>query len=356
MPGIRLCLAADRPLPRVARHCNPHCGSLSRFGRRGFTLVELLVVISIIGVLVALLLPAVQSARESARRIQCANNLHQIGVAFRTHLEATGAFPNGGYTYSPATRTMCNGGPGVGIPCNYDRQDWSWGYQILPYIGRDDIWSNASDQQVASMPVPLYFCPTRRRPVALSAGNWRTFSYPRAMCDYAGNAGVNTLGDDNAGQYGDGLIDGVVVRQGFVLQGGAAIDTNQTANPVSTAINEARIKDGCSSTFLVGEKRMNVSYCASQNQPDDNDGYVGGFQDDVVRWGAFPLQPDWQGPLATAQTLTPGDYQFGSSHPGVANFVFCDGSLQGIHFSVDPVVFSHASSRNDGATVDPTQL
>jgi prepilin-type processing-associated H-X9-DG protein len=303
------------------------------------------VVISIIGVLIALLLPAMQSARESGRRVQCANHLKQIGLAFAAHMEATGAFPNGGDGYA-SPRAFIHG-----VPAAYDQQTWSWGYQILPYTDLEALWGNPNDQQVASTPVSLYFCPSRRPPVALSGGSWQSQPYPRGMLDYAGNAGVNTLGDDGGGTYGDGLIDGVVVRAGLVLQQGAAV-----ASTTATAISQAKISDGMSNTFLVGEKRMNISFVTTQTQPDDNDGYVGGFQDDVVRWGAFPPQPDWQGPLATFATLIPGDYQFGSSHPGVVQFVFCDGSVQGIHYSVDPAVFAHASSRNDGVPYNPDSL
>lgn len=331
---------------------------------RAFTLVELLVVIAIIGILVALLLPAVQSARESGRRAQCSNNLHQIGVACNAHLEAIGAFPNGGYGPG-AQRTMVNGSPAP-----YDQQAWSWGYQILPYTDQAALWSLPSGQEwkIYSTPIALYFCPSRRRPVALSGGAWASRSslgYPVAMTDYAGNAGV-TAGLDTAsddGDYGDsdGLLDGVVVRQGWARpNGGAAVQIPAGTTPGSTPISQTQITDGMSNTILVGEKEMNVNYCTSQCQPDDNDGYVGGFQDDVVRWGAFPPGPDRQSPLATQPasfaTLKPYDYQFGSSHTSLAQFVFCDGAVHGIRFSVDPTLFSYLSSRNDGQPVDVSKF
>jgi prepilin-type N-terminal cleavage/methylation domain-containing protein/prepilin-type processing-associated H-X9-DG protein len=338
-------------------------GRFPRPVRRAFTLVELLVVIAIIGTLIALLLPAVQAARESGRRAQCANNLHQIGVACGAHMEALGAFPNGGY--GPACpRTLLNG-----APAPYDKQQWSWGYQILPYTDQQALWSNLNDKTVASTPIAFYFCPSRRRPVALIGGIWQdtAFNYPRGMTDYAGNAGV-TAGLDTAsddGDYGDsdGLVDGVVVRQGWARPNGAsgsAVQIPATSTPGSTPISEASITDGMSNTLLVGEKRMNINYCTTQCQPDDNDGYVGGFQDDVVRWGAFTPAPDWQGPLAAQPasfaTLAPNDYQFGSSHPGAAQFVFCDGHVLGIHFKVDAGVFMQASRRNDGVPYDAGQL
>lgn len=124
----------------------------------------------------------------------------------------------------------------------------------------------------------------------------------------------------------------------------------------ATAISAPSITDGLSNTMLVGEKRMNAQQCTTVCSPDDNDGYVGGFQDDVVRWGCYPPQQDWYGDVVQPGNIEPGDYQFGSSHPVAFQSVFCDGSLHVIHYAVNDAVFNCAASRNDGVPFNSNDL
>ena len=298
---------------------------------RGFTLVELLVVIAIIGTLTALLLPAVQAAREAARRSQCVNNLKQIGLACQNHHHAYAALPAGGRANS--FRTMIGS-----KPAKYDLQGWAWGYQILPFLEETALYENPNENLVAATPIATYFCPTRRPPTSLAGGYWAYTATPRAQADYAGNAGNTTENGDGGGIYGNGR-NGVIVEQGVEI------------------VTLGRITDGTSKTLLIGEKRMNVSFCMTDQQPDDNAGYVGGFQDDVVRWttsstSVGPLTPtaDVYGAQygVAEQPLQPGIWQFGSSHAGIAQFVLCDGSVHPISFTIDPITFERLSVRNDG--------
>ena len=136
---------------------------------RGFTLVELLVVIAIIGVLIALLLPAVQAAREASRRSTCANNLKQLGLGFQLHQSAQKHFPTGGWGY------VWTGEPDRGFGT---RQPGGWCYNILPYVEQDQIraiGSGLPDAQRKSalarlkeIPIATFICPSRRAAIYLS--------------------------------------------------------------------------------------------------------------------------------------------------------------------------------------------
>ena len=306
---------------------------MKRSAPHGFTLVELLVVIAIIALLIALLLPAVQSSRESARRSHCANNLKQIGLAVQAHVLAFNAFPNGGMPFTQS-RTMLGGSP-----ASFDKQNWSWPYQILPYMEQLNLWGNPDDASVMATPTATYFCPTRRSPTKFLVYSGGT-SAIRAQTDYAANGGTDSSGGNGGGVFGEGR-DGVVCMRG-----------------VATRVPAHIARDGLSSTILAGEKRMNVAFCTTEQQRDDNDGYVGPFQDDVIRWGGVGTPygnlvptPDFNGELYTDSTMYPNIYQFGSSHVLGANFVACDGAVRFLAFTIDPETFSRLCSIKDGKTV-----
>ena len=129
--------------------------------RFGFTLVELLVVIAIIGILIGMLLPAVQSVREAGRRITCQNNLRQMGLAIHSYASTFGRLPDGGYLYSSTRSKNASGVPNIS-----PTQEWSVFYQILPYQERRNLYDDPDDQLVAGTEVPLYFCPSRRPPTS----------------------------------------------------------------------------------------------------------------------------------------------------------------------------------------------
>jgi type II secretory pathway pseudopilin PulG len=299
----------------------------------------LLVVVTIIAILVALLIPAAQSARESARRVQCANHLQQIGLAFQSHLEGQGRFPTGGL--SPQDLRTWIGSGANARPALYDQQTWGWAYQILPFIEQQALWANTDDWGVAATPVSTYFCPSRRPPTAISCDG-----HVRAMGDYAGNGGTasdpNVWGD---GQYGRGL-NGALVRQDV------------------GSISDAQVTNGTSNTLLVGEKLMNVQYCTTAPQGDDNEGYYFGYQDDSIRWapsaadlsgpalggapGTALLEQDFYGPLNVYCHGFYWGFRFGSSHPSGCQFVLCDGSIHFISYSINPDVFRNACSRKGG--------
>lgn len=283
-----------------------------RTKRGAFTLVELLVVIAIIGILVALLLPAVQAAREAARRVECQNNLKQIGLGFQNHHDIRKLLPTGGRDYYSA-RTFYLNSPEV-----VNKQDWGWLYQLLPYLEQQNLWDNTNDAIVQATPVKGYFCPTRRPPMVISGA--------RAVNDFAGNAGIYT---STGYSWGDGNT-GVIVRN--------------TQSPLSYA----DLRDGTSNTLVAGEKRLDLKALGTY-QCDDNEGYTSGWDWDIVRWGNDPPQKD----------RNAGDQcevLFGSSHPAGINVVLADGSVRFVRFTVDRLYFQRLCSRADGGQIDMDAL
>lgn len=289
-------------------------------GRRGFTLVELLVVIAIIGILVALLLPAVQAARESARRTQCLNNLKQLSLAFHNHHDTYQFLPSGGNGWwDPPTYNN-------GIPETGTKQLAGWGFQILPYLEQRDLWAGtgmATDadrqKQVISTPVKAFFCPTRRGPQVLpNTNNWYPPSgnFPHAPTDYA---------------------TGNLTARGFCVH-----VTHHGGEP----LRFADMLDGTSNVLAVAEKRMDMRYI-NQYQSDDNEGYTSGWDHDVNR--ATNIEPRRDSNNGAGW----GEQRFGGSHPQVFLAAFADGSVRAIGYSINLTTFNRLGMRDDG---EPTNF
>lgn len=315
--------------------------------RGGFTLVELLVVISIIALLMALLLPAVQSVRESARVNRCRNNAKQLALASVSHLEAQGFFPSGGWGY------LWTGEADRGFGAT---QVGGWAYSLLPYMEQQNLHQlgaglsgtalQQANSQRMSTPVPTFYCPSRRKPRALPASSAHTPTNATrptlyAKTDYAANGG------DHRG----------ALPTNWAPTTPAAVDDLARCTGITTVHSEIRagnVIDGLSMTLLVAEKYLNPDAYETGNDGADNGDTWQGKDWDTIRWTwqsnntAAPPTADRPG-LAAIE-------RFGGPHASGVTAAACDAAVRGIRYDIDPGVWRRLGNRRDteSETPEPT--
>jgi prepilin-type N-terminal cleavage/methylation domain-containing protein/prepilin-type processing-associated H-X9-DG protein len=372
--------------------------------QRAFTLIELLVVIAIIGVLIALILPAVQRVRESANRTRCANNLKQIGLAIHVYHDQ--------YNALPPTRIRDGG--------------LTWAVLILPLIEEQNFYNQwnpllsyaaqPSGDDVRQRAVNLFFCPSRRDPmVSVQNGptpiswppgpkplNWPPFmpwppyptcwpegppgagwppwpplhteggvngeAFPGATSDYAAVAGNDPTPADRydcgcpTPGSGPGCHSATGACYNSDCANGALVVARWNADPANTddvtsfesRTSLASITDGTSNTLLIGEKHVPVGHYGynwvppdpyTTSNPPDNPA------DGAIYNGTYPWVctriAGLSNPLAKSPRDVPAS-NFGSAHPGVCQFVFADGSVRALPVSIDLTALANLAARNDG--------
>lgn len=323
--------------------------------RAGFTLVELLVVIAIIGVLVALLLPAVQMAREAARRSSCQNNLRQIGIATHNFHDVQNQLP----------------------PIRVSNNHATWFVLIMPYMEQGNIsqlwtfnqfYSSATNSAGRTLQVKSYYCPSRRGPQTNPGVNKQedvipgdatpppdfpgpgtdarfagTNNPPGALGDYAGSVGtVTAIGTTTpflwSGQQANGAF-----AQGLLNSDGSF--RSNTAFRVIT--------DGLSNTFLAGEKHVPIGMFG-RNKVGDGSIYNGVWTTYSGRL-CGPNDPPAQNPKDISRSVLNDAFyarKFGSYHPGVTQFVLADSSVRAIRVNIDVNTYALYAVRDDGLTIN----
>lgn len=348
-----------------------HAPSRTRH-RTGFSLVELLVVTSIVSVLMLLLLPAVQTAREAARRVECKNNLKQLALACHGHHDVHGFFPSGGwgwYWTGDADRGFGKDQPG------------GWIFNTLPYFEQYNLYETASDgepdkltrdQRVAAShiiqtPLSVINCPSRRAnmvyPMTANAGGSSGFfnsvtPQKAGRSDYAVNSG-HVFNEWPQGVLGRGPRSYMVARNWTANKywgvDQAPFDHSLEDQRVMTGLSYERstvaikqVTAGLGRTYLIGERHIPADHYTTGLDIGDNETWCTGFNNDNYRKTGrltngeivecVPI-PD------TASGFEEHWGRFGSAHAGVWNAAFCDGSVDSVAYDIDWRVHRDSGNR-----------
>jgi prepilin-type N-terminal cleavage/methylation domain-containing protein len=354
-------------------------------GRRAFTLVELLVVIAIIGILIALLLPAVQAAREAARRTQCLNKLKQLGLGIVNFESVNKHYPTCGGSNGDSRSNYST------LPSLDGYRRAGWGVQLLPFIEEKTLNDLAvaydtydqipalGNMTIWEQSVNAYLCPSRdtRVLIDLTSDQFQLCDYAGVMLDYNGDqngslppAASPTWSDPT--KFPGPAHDVQVTFRGLITKGGQYT----MKYPLVTI---AKVTDGTSQTIAMMEKSVNGKFESYYGiQPSDAWWDAGGY--DVGGWTCDAYVPIMRVAHYDAPVLADSDprlppafpsdhidaasgrtqeWGFGSAHPGVMNAVFGDGSTRAVSLLVDNSdqgILFRLGCRDDGLTIDPNSF
>ena len=320
--------------------------------RPAFTLIELLVVIAIIGILIGLLMPAIQSAREAANRIQCQNNLKQMALSVSHYHDSRKILP-------PARFARRPGEPAV-YSCAYDQP--SWFVHILPFLEQANLYEDfdlfdsfeMAPRESVQQSLPVFTCPSRRRFEAAVSED--SFVEHKAACGCGSGIKFRVAGGalgDYAANHGDVSSGASGASSDFYYAGngtGSLISVRPVCHrgmPTGWVdrLRMASLLDGTSNTFLIGEAHIPPS--KFRVNPVDGPIYSGLEFAAIARVGG-PGVPIVRNRFPD----TPVVFQFGSYHPQICNFALADGSVQAISSTIDTITLGRLCNRGDSEIIN----
>jgi prepilin-type processing-associated H-X9-DG protein len=301
----------------------------------------------------------VNSAREAARKAQCANNVKQLALGMINFEAQFGRFPSGGWGWRWV------GDPDRGFDPR--SQPGAWCFQTLPYIDQRSLFEMAAGQpaatksatiaQMIQIPLAVHNCPSRRTLQVFP------FTEQSSLPLYGTNPATSLAHTDYAANCGDPVQNYDTDGPSTLATGDQWTAANSWSPPNTTfdivhyftgisymrsKVSLANVTDGASNTYLIGEKYLTPDNYYNGVDPADDQALLGGFDNDNYR---STLTPPMQDTPGVGNTVA-----YGSAHPGSYNATFCDGSVHAISYFIDPLTHLHLGNRADGAAIDFSKI